>query len=100
MVQYYLDLTERPTHKLDKTTVTRFIRLGRAHVRGLFTLRTRATIERYALVLGEGSEAFDLDVLEMHEQVGTACVGSDEAEAFGFTEPFDDAGLRSHDKTS
>ena len=73
---------------------------GGADVGGFLAFRARAAFERDALVFGERLEASSLNVLEMDKQVWSTLVRCDEAEAFGFVEPFNDAGLRSHDSTS
>lgn len=64
-------------------------------IASFFALRTNATFERNALIFRQALEAIGLDVLEVGEQVRAACVRSDEAEAFGVVEPFDDASLSS-----
>ena len=68
----------------------------RADITCLVALRAGGAFERDTLVLGQALEAFRLDVLEVREQIVTARIGSDEAEAFGVIEPFHDAGLSSH----
>ena len=58
----------------------------------MLALRAGLHFELDALVLFQGLEACALDFREMREQVFTAAVRGDEAEALGVIEPLHDAG--------
>jgi hypothetical protein len=73
---------------------------GETDIRRLVSLGATAAFEGHALVLGKGFEPLYLNILEVHEKVCPSCVWGDEAEAFGFVEPFHGAGLSRHDKSS
>src|ERR1700681_2680227 len=65
--------------------------LDRFDVRGLQALGAGANFEAHALRFLQGLVAVHLDRGVMREEVGTTLVRSDEAEALGVVEPFDDA---------
>src|SRR5450755_2890936 len=52
--------------------------------------------ELHALVFDQGLEARACDVTEVREQVGAACILSDEAEALALVEPLHGTGLGRH----
>jgi len=67
---------------------------------GLGSLQALLALRHFefdALVFLQRLEAVALDLAEMREQVVTARVRGDEAEALAFVEPFDGAGLGSHE---
>ncbi|MNS65243.1 hypothetical protein D3C72_983980 [compost metagenome] len=70
-----------------------YLGLQRRDVRSLQTLRAVLDFERHALVFLQRLEAVGAHFGEVGEQVITACVRLDKAEALGVIEPLDDTGL-------
>ena len=77
--------TSQPPDSLDRTDVA-----------GFLAFRTRAALERDALVFRQALEAAAFDVLEVREQIATAVVRGDEAKTLGIVEPFNYASLSTH----
>jgi hypothetical protein len=69
------------------------VRLHRLDVSCLLALRARLHFKRNLLVFLQRLEAFRADFREMREQIFTAAVGSDEAEALCVIEPLDGTGV-------
>jgi hypothetical protein len=69
------------------------VRLHRLDVSCLLALRARLHFKRNLLVFLQRLEAFRADFREMREQIFTAAVGSDEAEALCVIEPLDGTGF-------
>jgi hypothetical protein len=65
-------------------------------VAGFVAFGANAAFKRNALVFRQAFETWGLDVLEVGEQVRTACIWSDEAEAFSVVEPFNYTCLTAH----
>jgi hypothetical protein len=65
-------------------------------VAGLVAFWANCGDKRNALVFRQALEASRLDVLKVCEQIWTACIWSDEAEALSIVEPFDYTCLSAH----
>jgi hypothetical protein len=74
--------TEGCSDRLDLAGLEAFLALGH--------------FELHALVLCQSLESVALDFAEVREQILTALIGGDEAEALGIVEPFHGAGLSAH----
>jgi hypothetical protein len=74
----------------------RQLALDGADVSGLFAFRPGRSHERHALIFGEAFKTVGLYILEMCEQIATACIRGNKAEALGIVKPFYGAGLGSH----
>jgi hypothetical protein len=80
----------------------RMVRHGSSHVlvenldvACFLAFRPNATLKRDALVFGQAFETGGLDVLEVGEQVRTACIWRNKAEAFSVVKPFNNTSLLS-----
>lgn len=63
----------------------------------MIALRPCADVERNLLTLGEGFEAFSLDIGVMDKEIFAAALRGDEAEPLAVIEPFDGSCLFGHD---
>jgi len=64
------------------------VKLDLLYIRSLFTFRTLGHVKTYAIVFFQTLVAAILDCGKVCEKIIAACVGSNEAKAFGIIKPF------------